>query len=208
MLSSVCDPFALSESCEVRLAPRCSVPNCERKIAGFLLAAAYCPTHFVAACNVKMNGLAKHFRTSCSTEAGQRKMRAELGQMADQVYAASLWCELFSGYERIRVLEILERLGLLFSKVRRSERIANVIDVQVVKDGPASGQPENTRTEVVSRHGATLRSSQNFRRGDFVNIQRLDMGSTARARVVWQYQRAAEGALTAVEIINKLDFWA
>jgi hypothetical protein len=186
----------------------CAVPDCKRRVVGFLLAVPYCPRHFIAACNFKMNVLAKNLTANCTTAAGQKQMRKELGQMADQVFASSLWPELFDGYERIRLLEILERLGLLLSKVRRGERIPATISIRLQGDQPVKTWAEDTETATLSWHGAMLRSSRCFRRGDFLTIKRLDVGSTARARVVWQDKNARQGAMTAIEILNKLNFWS
>jgi hypothetical protein len=155
-----------------------------------------------------MNSLAKTLAATCGTTIGQQRMRGELGQIADQVHASSLWPELFDGYERIRLLEILERLGLLLSRIRRSERVSVTISIRVQCKPPKETWIEDTQTNTLSRYGATLRCSRSLERGDFLAIQRLDVGTTARARVVWQDKNVRENALTGVEIINKLNFWS
>src|SRR5262249_52459202 len=155
-------------------------------VVGFLHASPFCSNHFVSACNSRLNALARDFSLRCRTATGRIAMRSDLGQTADQVYAASLWAEKFDEYSRIGLLELMERLGLLLSKIRRGERVATALPVRLGVTEPSSKWVENTETRTISRHGASLRCSRPFVRGDVLTIKRLDTGNIARARVVWR----------------------
>lgn len=120
----------------------------------------------------------------------------------------SLSAEELDRFEQIRLLELLERVAQELGKIRRGDRKAATVGIRMKSERPGFAWCEDTKTEVLSRYGATLRCAHQMKRGEVLTIQRLDGERTMRARVVWQKRIRGSGAVTAIEILGRSNFWA
>jgi len=119
----------------------------------------------------------------------------------------SLSSEELDRFEQIRLLELLERVALELGKIRGGDRKAAKVGIRMRSERPGFAWYEETKTEVLSHYGATSRCAQRLKRGEVLTIQRLDREQTTRARVVWQEQNRGAEAVTAIEILGKVNFW-
>lgn len=197
-----------SESSAHKITRLCRSDGCTKLFVGFYNAKPLCPEHFIGACYQKLDSLTNDLSAAGNNEAARARLRRELGQIADQVYAISLSSESLDRFAQVKLLDILENAAQILGRIRRGDRVASRVAIRLRAAAPGERWSEETDTHMLSRHGATLHCSHLVLRGEMLTIQRLDTKKQARARVVSKARWATNGTELAVEIFSKGNFWA
>lgn len=92
---------------------------------------------------------------------------------------------------------------------RRSSRILLRIPLIVnVVSSPSETEWEPVETITVSQHGAMIRTQQDFRVGDTLEIRVRNKDRSARARVAWKSSvLTPQGVELGFEILDEDGFW-
>jgi hypothetical protein len=92
---------------------------------------------------------------------------------------------------------------------RRSSRILLRIPLIInVVNSPSETEWEPVETITVSQHGAMIRTQQNFRVGDTLEIRVRNKDRSARARVAWKSSvLSPQGMELGFEILDEDGFW-
>lgn len=92
---------------------------------------------------------------------------------------------------------------------RRSSRILLRVPLIVNTLGEsAETQYEPVETVTVSKHGAMIRTQQDFRVGDILEIRVRNKDRSARARVAWKSAKSTpQGVELGFEILDEDGFW-
>jgi len=95
------------------------------------------------------------------------------------------------------------------ASLRRSQRICLTVDVDVtVQNGDSNGQPERTKTLIVSAHGALLMLHTPVRIGDLLTLQIIKTQEAISCRVVDPSDGTADPPRVGVEFREpRQNFW-
>ena len=91
---------------------------------------------------------------------------------------------------------------------RRSSRILLRVPLIVNTVDASEMEWEPVETVTVSKHGAMIRTQQNFRVGDTLEIRVRNKDRSARARVAWKSTKITpQGVELGFEILDEDGFW-
>jgi hypothetical protein len=91
---------------------------------------------------------------------------------------------------------------------RRSSRILLRVPLIVNAVEPSETEWEPVETITVSKHGAMIRTQQDFRVGDTLEIRVRNKDRWARARVAWKSTKVTpQGVELGFEILDQDGFW-
>jgi hypothetical protein len=134
-------------------------------------------------------------------------VRSFLAECTSQVASEALCTRQLNNLERSRFLDILLFASDLMSQLRRSGRIRRLVPVRLIKGPQNDRWTEDTVTQDLSKHGAMLRCTHLYTKGETLGLVRLDTGDKAIARVVWQERDKFAQHKVAIEILNCSNFW-
>jgi PilZ domain-containing protein len=186
---------------------RCSYPGCTNSAVSALEARDLCISHLISACYRKLDELDNLIQQKDFKTATPQSIRRYLAECTDQAVSQALKVQDLSNRERAQLLDILLSCGELLGKLRRSPRIVGFVPVRLCGSSITQPWVEETVTEVLSKHGAMLRCMRPFAQGGTLDLQRLDTGRKALARVVWQEKEECGLHKMAVEFLNHSNFW-
>jgi len=163
---------------------RCSHTGCGCTSEAALESKRLCRRHFIEACYVRLDQIAE--------QIGQKKLhgsvpecaRSFLAECASQVASEALCARKLNNLERSRLLHILLFAADLMNQLRRSGRIPRLVPVRLINDPQSDAWIEDTVTQDLSKHGAMLRCTHPYAKGEALGLVRLDTGDRAIARVV------------------------
>jgi len=124
-----------------------------------------------------------------------------------QVASEALWALQLNNLERSRLLHILLIASELTGQLRRSGRVPRLVPVRLINEPERETWVEDTVTQDLSKHGAMLRCTHPYAKGETLGLVRLDTGDRAIARVVWRKRDKFAQHKMAVEILNDSNFW-
>jgi hypothetical protein len=186
---------------------RCRHPGCRNSAVSALEARDLCMSHLISACYRKLEELDNLIREKDFETAPPQSIRCFLVECTGQAVSQALKVQDLSNRERAQLLDILLSGGELLGKLRRSTRTVGYVPVRLCGSSITQPWVEETVTEVLSKHGAMLRCMRPFAQGGTLDVQRLDTGRKALARVVWQEKEKCGLHKMAVEILNHSNFW-
>jgi hypothetical protein len=186
---------------------RCSHPGCRNSAVSALQTRDLCISHLISACYRKLGELDNLIREKDFKTASPQSIRRFLVECTGQAVTQALKVQDLSNRQRAQFLDILLSGGELLGKLRRSPRTAGFVPVRLCGSSITQPWVEETVTEVLSKHGAMLRCMRPFAQVGTLDLQRLDTGRKALARVVWQEKEKCGLHKMAVEILNHSNFW-
>ncbi len=187
--------------------PTCSLPGCGRATANSLEKLPYCREHFLVACYTRLEEFAGRLQDRPFNEDGSRVLREFLQECATQATEMARTAGDLDNLSRARLIDILMWTGELGRRLRRSLRKAVAIPVRLLSEKPGRLWEEETRTQILSRHGAMLECHHAVRTGDTLGIRRLDTGQQAIARVAWQRLKAENQVEMGLEFLSPETLW-
>jgi len=132
-----------------------------------------------------------HFLTECTRQA------TDLSQHAEEL----------DNLARARLLDILLSAADLSRHLRRSPRKVATLALRLHCEKPGRTWEEETKTRVLSRHGALVECQHPAQSGDALLVLRLDSGRQALARVVWCHQKEEGRREIGIEFLDCDNFW-
>lgn len=186
---------------------RCSRIGCGRKSEAALVSKQFCRRHFIDACYVRLDEIAEQIRQKKLHGSVPESVRSFLAECASQVTSEALRARQLNNLERSRFLHILLFAAELMNQLRRSGRIPRLVPVRLINDPQSDTWIEDTVTQDLSKHGAMVRCTHPYTKGETLGLMRLDTGDRAIARVVWRERDKFAQHKVAVEILNCPNFW-
>lgn len=166
-----------------------------------------CRRHFIETCYARLDEIAEQIREKKVRGSVSESVRHFLAECTRQVVSEALCAPQLDNLERSRLLHILLFASELTSKLRRSERVPRLVRVRLINEPEKETWVEDTVTQDLSKHGAMLRCTHAYSKGETLGLVRLDTGDRAIARVVWRERDKFAQHKIALEILNDSNFW-
>lgn len=142
-----------------------------------------------------------------STDVTEELLRRNLSACLSAATAYVLESDDLSNLERARLFDIVLSAAEATSRLRRSKRRAVCIPVRLACEVIGRAWAEDTRTRVISYHGACLECAHAAKVGECFCIQRLDTNRKADCRVAWREQTKDGKFEIGIEFLSPVDFW-
>jgi hypothetical protein len=141
------------------------------------------------------------------TDTENDSMRDFLQECVERVTVLAHTRNDLQNIERAQLLDIALWASDIGRRIRRSSRRSASIPVRISSVGMMQSWQEDTRTLVISQHGASLLTSRPVRIGERIEIARRDAERRGVARVVWANPQRSGGSEIGIEILDCGDFW-
>jgi PilZ domain-containing protein len=187
--------------------PRCSVAGCDKAAACSLGTRAFCRPHFLSTCYQELEQCSEQIKWRPLTDAAAESLAEFLAQCTSQTTLLALHASDLSNLERAQLLDLLLWGAELSRCLRRSARVPRAVAVRLRCEEPGRVWDEETKTLVLSRHGASIECSHPIESGDTLLVERIDSGRRANARVVWHQPKEGGRVKIAIEFSDCDDFW-
>jgi hypothetical protein len=190
---------------------KCSEEKCSRAATTSLDRRPFCSEHFILAAYRFLDEAAVQLRYTSqqgpsTAELARRLDDCTRGTTALAMSSADAKSET-NNLTRARLVDILLWAAELLKQVRRGPRAG--MEVPVVLGGSTSGieWEEVTKTQTVSRHGASLSCRRAMAQGEVVKVTRPDTGQQGTARVVWSSRKDAGVFEVGLELLSDANLW-
>ena len=188
-------------------ADHCNVGGCSQGVVSSLEGQPLCREHFISRCFIQIDRYAEMQKCRTVSASDTEPMRRFIDECSRRVEAISRVPGDLSNLERSRLLLIKEEVGNLGRCLRRSPRKELSIAVRLSCDKLGGAWEEVTQTALLSRYGASIRCNHPADPSACLQIERLDTGQKAQARVVWQSPTGSEGRRIGIEFADCDNFW-
>ncbi len=185
----------------------CAIPGCERPSAAELETRALCRSHFIAHCYDLFDKYSHWLEENRFRDTNLELVRRFLCQCTQQATEISHKAADLDNLERARLLDVLLRAAEMGKLLRRSPRKVVSIAVRLSSEKLGRSWEENTKTHVISRHGAAVSCTHSVEAGDQLVLSRLDRDASVRARVVWRQGMAGAACELGLEFLHSDNFW-
>jgi hypothetical protein len=186
----------------------CSRVGCSRTSEATLEGKHFCRRHFIETCYMRLDKIAGQIRQKELQGCTPEPILSFLSECTRQVASNALCTRQLNNLERARLLDILLFACDLVNQLRRSARIPQLFRVRLINGRQKDTWIEDTLTQNLSKHGAMLRCTHPYAKGETLRLVRLDTGDRAIARVVWRERDRFAQHKVAVEILSCSDFWS
>ena len=186
---------------------RCAHSGCGSISEATLENKKLCRKHFIETCYARLDEVTEQIKQKKVRGFASESVRHFLAECTRQVASEALRAPQLSNLERSRLLHILLLASELTHHLRRSERVSRLVPVRLINQPQEEAWVEDTVTQDLSKHGAMLRCTHPYAKGETLGLVRLDTGDRAIARVVWRKQDKFAQHKVAVEILNYSNFW-
>jgi hypothetical protein len=186
---------------------QCSITGCGQAAAATLGGEALCSGHFISTSYSQLeryDELRKEHRLSASDTESVRRFINQCSRQADEIEHGT---KNLDNLDRARLLHLILLVNELGRHLRRSPRKAASIAVRLSCEKLGNAWEEETRTVLLSRHGASIQCGHSARPGEALQLVRLDTGQEVEARVAWQRPSESDGVKIGVEFVNCENFW-
>jgi len=185
---------------------RCSVQNCEKPAAS-PESRCLCRRHLILTCYEQLDEYRRWQEERLSPDGAAEPLRQFLLECSLRVAKLALDLKEFTNLERAQLLDILLQVTDLSRHLRQSPRIAVSIPVQLRGQESCGTWEEQTRTRVISRHGAMLECEHPVKMEETLLVVRMDTGRQAHAQVVWRWRRVGGTQEIGIEFLDSENFW-
>jgi hypothetical protein len=185
----------------------CSITGCERPPAAELDVRPLCRSHFISTCYELFDEYTRWLEDNRFRDSNTELVRRFLCQCTQQATEISNNVADLENLERARLLDLLLRATELGKLLRRSPRKVTAIPVRLSSEKLGRSWVEDTRTQVISRHGVALSCDHPVEVGEQLVVHRLDCEVSVRARVVWRQARPGGQFEIGLEFILCDNFW-
>jgi len=186
---------------------QCGVKGCDQVAGASLESDALCRAHFISICYEQLeryDAMQKAHRLSVADAESVRRFINQCSRQADEIEHQT---KDLDNLDRARLLHIILWANELGRHLRRSPRKVASIPVRLCCDKLGSAWQEETRTLLLSRHGAALQCGHSAKPGEPVQLVRLDTGQEVQARVAWQRPADSDGNRIGIEFVDCDNFW-
>ncbi|MGA2719171.1 MAG: PilZ domain-containing protein [Candidatus Acidiferrales bacterium] len=167
-----------------------------------------CRGHFIAACYQRLEECSKFLDSNDHWKATSGEPFIEsLVEIVDQTAALGLTAKDLDRLEQAQLLDILFTAGNLLKNLRRSVRKFVSMPLKLCYQVTGHNWSENTITQELSMHGASMECRIPIGRGELMTVERTDIHRKTQAKVRWQKRRADGSQLIGIELLDSADFW-
>jgi hypothetical protein len=186
----------------------CAVASCGCSGCVSLEGRDWCRAHFIANCYLRLE--------ECSKQLDQnehwKSMSGEplidlLAEIVDEAAALGLTAKDLDGLEQAQLLDILFTAGHLMKDLRRSARKFMAIPLKLCYEVTGHNWTEETATQELSLHGASLECRIPIAKGELMTIERTDINRRTHAKVRWHRRRINGSQTIGIELLDCTDFW-
>ena len=188
-------------------ADHCNVDGCTQGVVSSLEGQVFCREHFISFCFIQIDRYSEMQKGRTVSGSGVESMRQFIDECLRQADAISHLPGDLNNLDRSRLLLIVEEVGNLGRRLRRSPRTEASIAVRLSCDKLGGAWEEVTQTVLLSQYGASIRCNHSADPSESLQIIRLDTGQKAQARVVWQPPAGSAGRRSGIEFVDCDNFW-
>ncbi len=186
---------------------RCRFEGCVQPAAAALLNRCFCREHFITYCHEQLEAHKKRIKERPFDEETVELLREFLPECTLQATQLAEVEREADPQERTRLLDIILHAANLSRCLRRSPRRKISVPVWLRREGPGQMWEEETRTLMVSRHGAGLECRHLVETGGTIVLARRDTGQRAVARVKYSRYNSEGLREIGVEFLDADNFW-
>jgi len=167
-----------------------------------------CRAHFISSCYRRLE--------ECSTQLDHNDHWKEISgeplidslvEIVDQAAALGLTAKDLDGLEQAQLLDILFTAGHLMKDLRRSVRKFMSIPLKLCYEVTGHNWTEETSTQELSLHGASLECRIPIAKGELMTVERTDIKRRTQAKVRWHKRRIDGSQMIGIELLDCIDFW-
>ncbi len=185
----------------------CGAPGCSRPAAGTVESRPLCLEHFLTACYGKLDRCAQQLREQPLEQSTVESMQRFVEESARQTTHIAHTHDDLDNLQRARLLDILLWAGELSRRLRRGPRKAAIVPIHLRCERPGGPWEEETKTRMLSRHGALVECHHPVQVGETLKVLRLDTGQEAQARVAWHRRKGSGWSEIGIEFTSPVDLW-
>jgi PilZ domain len=186
---------------------RCSVDMCAEAAAARVEQQPVCRSHFLALSYRRLEAISEQIHLQEFHRASARAARGFLEECMRQAADITGAPVAPDNLERAQVLDVLLWASELHGHLRRGARVPTGIPVLVRSELPDLAWEEETKTQVLSRHGFQINCRRELRVEQVLTCVRLDNGWQARVRVVWTRRKGSGAFEVGLEFQTEENFW-
>lgn len=205
--SGAYDVTAVNGGSPMKTTERCSAPDCERPAEAVLEARYLCRDHYLTACYQRLEECAQRLHEQAYSDTAAEAVRQFLEECMRQATEISQSAENLDNLARARLLDILLWSADLVGRLRRGPRRAISLPIRLFSEKPGYPWQEESKTVVLSQHGALVNCHHVAEPGDALRVYRLDTGREAEARVVWCRAQGHSEFQIGLELVGTDNFW-
>jgi hypothetical protein len=186
----------------------CAAPSCGSGACASLQGQDLCRPHFIARCYQDLEECGKqleqneHWNSVCGEPLAET-----LIEIVDQAAALGLTSTDLDGLEQAQLLDILFTAGHLMKNLRRGLRKSVSIPLKLCYEVTGHNWTEETTTQELSLHGASMECRIPVATGELVTVERTDVHRRTRAKVKWHRRRINGSQTIGIELLESSDFW-
>ncbi len=191
----------------MKTSERCSIPGCQRPADASFEARFLCREHYLAACYEQLEECTQRLREQAYSDTAAEEVRQFLEECMRQATDISQSATELDNLSRARLLDVLLWAADLLGRLRRGPRRAVAIPLRLLSEKPGYPWQEETKTLILSQHGALVNCHHTIEPGDMLRVYRVDTGREAEARVVWCRPQGHTEFQIGLELLGTDNFW-
>jgi hypothetical protein len=186
----------------------CAASSCGHASCVSLEGRDFCREHFIANCYRRIEDCGKqlHQNEHWKRSSGEPFIQPLL-EIVDRTATLGLIAKDLDTLEQAQLLDILFSAGSLLQNLRRSVRKFASLPLRLCYEVTGRNWSEETTTQEISLHGASMECRIPIAKGEMMNIERTDVHRGAQAKVRWQKRRTDGTQLIGIELLGCADFW-
>jgi hypothetical protein len=185
----------------------CSVETCQRPGIAIVGPDFFCRRHFVSACSAQLETYTKLMDQRRLGEVPVESLRRFIRDCLREADNIERDARDLDNLERARLLDLILSAAELGRHLRRSPRKVACIPIELRSKKPREPWQEETKTHLISRHGALTRCEHPLQIDEPLRVTRLDTGRTADARVAWGQPKGEGQRDIGIEFLDCDNFW-
>ena len=186
----------------------CAVASCGHAGCTSLEGHDLCRAHFISSCYRRLEECSAQLdHNDHWKEISGEPLIDSLVEIVDQAAALGLTAKDLDGLEQAQLLDILFTAGHLMKDLRRSARKFMAIPLKLSYEVTGHNWTEETSTQELSLHGASLECRIPIAKGELMTVERTDIKRRTQAKVRWHKRRIDGSQMIGIELLDCIDFW-
>jgi hypothetical protein len=188
-------------------AQHCKFAGCGREIVSSLDGEGYCRGHFISVCETRLEKYEQMHKAHSLSATDKEAVRRFIEECVRNVDQFEHDVRDLDEAQRKSLLNISVWANDMGRQLRRSPRKAAALTLRLYGENSDGPWEKEARTVLLSRHGASIVCGRIEKPGEDLQIERIDTGEKAQARIVWHSLLGEEGVRMGVEFVDCDNFW-